>query len=259
MQIMGIVNVTPDSFSDGGQFADVHAATEHALRLIDQGADIIDVGGESTRPGAIPLPLGEEKRRVLPVIEGIRRRNSSITISVDTYKAAVAEEALDAGANIINDVGAGRLDSAMFDLVRTRNVPYILMHMQGQPQTMQSNPAYTNVVTDIKDFFQERLAALGTVQSPVYIDPGIGFGKSTEHNLDILQNIRTFSSVAPIVIGLSRKRFLADVAGVSDTMERDLATMIVHTLATTGAVQIIRVHNVKYANVMRRIVEVLRR
>ena len=205
---MGIVNVTPDSFSDGGQFTSVAHAVEHALLLVSDGAHILDIGGESMRPGAEEaVSEQEELDRVLPVIEGIRSFNASVAISIDTYKASVARAALSAGATMVNDVSAGRFDDSMFALIRERNTPYIMMHMQGMPRTMQVNPVYDDVVREVSEFLQQRKTLLGAVQSSVYVDPGIGFGKTTAHNITLLRNLDALSKIAPVVLGFSRKRF----------------------------------------------------
>jgi dihydropteroate synthase len=191
--VMGILNVTPDSFFDGGQFFHLESALEHARRLIREGADIIDIGGESSRPGAQPVPEEEELRRVIPVIRALRQE-SSVPISIDTYKASVAEAALEAGANIVNDISALRFDNRMVEVVARAGVPVVLMHMQGEPRTMQQNPVYTDVVREIKEFFAERIAfARAHGIEKILIDPGIGFGKTVEHNLEILAQIRGVS------------------------------------------------------------------
>ncbi len=248
---MGIINVTPDSFSDGGQFATTQAAIDHARRLVDEGADILDVGGESTRPGATPVDAVEEMQRVLPVIEGIRKHNSSIPISIDTYKANVARAALDAGATMVNDVSAGRFDNAMFPLIRERRIPYILMHMQGEPRTMQAHPTYANVVSEVTAFLQESVTELGDTGATVYVDPGIGFGKTTQQNLELIRRLDSIATIAPVVLGISRKRFLTDITGATSIEERDVATMAVHALSGVPPPAVIRVHNVRAAVVLR--------
>lgn len=245
MQIMGIVNVTPDSFSDGGQFANTEQAVEHSLQLVNDGADIVDIGGESTRPGAIAITVSEELDRVLPVIEGVRKHNPTVTISIDTYKSEVAQAALDAGATMVNDVSAGRFDDAMFPLVRKRAIPYILMHMQGMPRTMQQDPSYTNVADEVVHFLRERCDLLGQTGAPVYVDPGIGFGKTTTHNLTLLNTLHAVASVAPVVLGFSRKRFITDIAKVQAVTDRDRVTILLHALLYNAPVSICRVHNVK--------------
>ena len=244
-KIMGILNVTPDSFSDGGQFDSEASACSQAEALIVSGADILDIGGESTRPFAEPVSEEEELSRVVPAIRAIRR-SSSIPISIDTTKAEVARQALEAGANIINDISALRKDSDMLGLVQETSVPVIIMHMQGTPGDMQVKPHYDNVVAEIIDFFQERLAWLteqGVDPGRITIDPGIGFGKTLSHNLSILKHLAEFKSLGcPLLLGHSRKRFIADITGL-EPEERDLPTAVVSALAAGSGVDIIRVHN----------------
>jgi len=246
-RIMGILNVTPDSFSDGGCFSSRKDALEQANRLIEEGTDILDIGGESTRPFAVPVSVEEELERVIPVIEAIRL-NHSIPISIDTTKAVVAREALDAGADIINDISALQKDPEMIALVRQTTVPVIIMHMQGKPADMQINPEYHDVTNDILDFFRERLSWLrenGVNADRIIIDPGIGFGKILDHNLSILKNLTKFSSLGvPVLLGHSRKRFLGDITGIDVEADRDLATAILTALCCTKNISIIRVHNV---------------
>jgi dihydropteroate synthase len=247
MKIMGIINVTPDSFSDGGKFASHAAAIAQADQLISDGADILDIGGESTRPFAAPVALEEELRRVIPVIQAIRKKHS-IPISIDTTKAAVADQALRAGANIINDVSALRKDPEMLTLVRKTNGPVIIMHMQGTPADMQMKPVYTNVSKEIIDFFCERVAWLvenGIDRSRLIIDPGIGFGKTLQHNLSILKHLDELASLGlPVLLGHSRKRFLGEVTEIPLESARDLATAVASALCSDKNISIIRVHNV---------------
>lgn len=246
-RIMGIINVTPDSFSDGGLFTSTETALAQADRLIDNGADILDIGGESTRPFAEPVDAEEELQRVIPVIRGIRQKHS-IPISIDTSKAAVAREALQAGADIINDISALRKDTEMISLVKETTVPVIIMHMQGKPADMQVNPEYQNVTDDILDFFKERIDWIkenGVAVSRLIIDPGIGFGKTLQHNLSILKNLKKLSALGvPVLLGHSRKRFLGDITDTVVEKERDLATAVVSALCYTENIAIIRVHNV---------------
>ena len=246
-RIMGILNITPDSFSDGGHFSSPRDALAQADRLIDEGSDILDVGGESTRPFADPVSIEEELQRVIPVIEGIRNKHS-IPISIDTSKAAVAREALQAGADIINDISALQRDPEMISLVRQTTVPVIIMHMQGNPADMQIKPEYRDVTGDIFDFFKERIGWIkteGVALDRIIIDPGIGFGKNLQHNLSILKNIAKFSSLElPVLLGHSRKRFLGDITGVEHEAERDLASAVVSALCCTKGISIVRVHNV---------------
>jgi dihydropteroate synthase len=243
--VMGVVNVTPDSFSDGGCFFDREAAVAHALELVRQGADIIDVGGESTRPKAEPVGEAEELRRVIPVIEALAGRIRQ-PISIDTLKPAVARAALTAGASIVNDVGANRADDAMWRLVAETGAGYVLMHMQGRPQTMQANPAYGDVVREVAEFFSERLAKLaasGVAREQVMLDVGIGFGKTLEHNLQLLAGLRSFTSLGrPLLLGVSRKSFVSKLLGVAPD-ERLPATLACTTLALESGVQVFRTHD----------------
>ena len=246
-RIMGIVNATPDSFSDGGQFTSAASAIEHALRLVEEGANILDIGGESTRPGAESVPLATELERVIPVIEGIRERNTHIDISIDTTKSAVAHAAVAAGATMVNDVSAGRFDPDMLATVADAGVPYVVMHMQGAPRTMQQDPQYTDVVAEVRDFLIERSSAAHHAGiREVYVDVGIGFGKSVRHNLELLQNLNKFSTIAAgQLLGISRKRFIGTLAGIEHPEDRDGATALLHALLMPANVSIIRVHNVE--------------
>src|ERR1051325_6383487 len=213
--VMGIINVTPDSFSDGGVHFDHPKAIHSALRMEEDGASIVDIGGESTRPGADAVADDEELARVIPVIEEIRKR-SAVPISIDTRKAKVAEAALDAGANIINDVSALRHDPAMRALAATRGVPLILMHMRGEPRTMQENIHYSEVVSDVAielTAWRDDALRAGVDPSKIFIDPGIGFGKTFEHNLEILARLGELASIAPLVVGASRKAFIGHLTG----------------------------------------------
>lgn len=242
--VMGIVNVTPDSFSDGGQFFDHAAAIAHAEELVRQGADLIDIGGESTRPHAEPVSEAEELRRVIPVVEALVAK-LKVPISIDTMKPSVARAALKAGASIVNDVGANRADDAMWKLVVETGAGYVLMHMRGTPQTMQENPAYGDVVQDVKNFFIERLARLraaGVALEQVVLDVGIGFGKTVEHNLQLLAGLGSFTSLErPLLLGVSRKSFLEKVSGGSDRLPGALACT---ALAAAAGVEIFRTHDV---------------
>jgi dihydropteroate synthase len=246
--VLGIVNVTPDSFSDGGQLRDPEAAVAHGLRLIEDGADLLDIGGESTRPDSSPVSLEEELRRVLPVVAGLAAR-TKVALSVDTSKAEVARQALAAGASIINDVTALTGDPAMAEVVRTGGAGVILMHMQGTPATMQVSPHYDDVVADIGRFFEARLQGLaenGIAGDQVALDPGIGFGKTVEHNLQLLARLDRFQALGrPVCLGVSRKGFLGKVLHrpVGERLAGSLAAAC-HA-ATRGAAQILRVHDVK--------------
>jgi dihydropteroate synthase len=245
--IMGVVNVTPDSFSDGGAFEDEVAAIAHARRLISEGASIVDVGGESTRPGAAPVPAAAELERVLPVVEGIAGLGLPAQISIDTMKLAVAEAALDAGASYVNDVTAFRHEPELAALVADRGVDCCLMHMLGEPRTMQEDPRYDDVVDDIKAFLEERLNAAtkaGIDEERIQLDPGIGFGKTLEHNLELLRRLDEFTSLGrPIVIGTSRKTFLGRLTG-RDVTERVYATVATSVIAFERGARVFRVHDV---------------
>jgi len=244
-RIMGIVNVTPDSFSDGGKYVSRQAAIDHALQLIEDGADILDVGGESTRPGAVAVPVDEEYERVIPVIEGIRKENADITISIDTMKTMVALAAIDAGANIINDVSASTYDRGMLEVAALKGVPIILMHMQGEPQTMQKAPTYSHVLNEVASFLQERSDSARNAGVPeTFVDPGIGFGKTLDHNMELLRGLDRLAEIAPVVLGISRKRFLGDLTGIKEAVDRDVPTALMHALLLTQNVAIVRVHNV---------------
>ena len=245
-RIMGILNLTPDSFSDGGRYRGVEEGLRQAERMLAAGADIIDVGGESTRPGAEPVAAEEEIRRTAPVVEAVVRELDA-RVSIDTSKAPVARAALDAGAVMVNDVTGLRGDAAMAPLVRERGVEVVIMHMQGTPRTMQKNPTYGDVVADIRAFFAERLAfcrGQGIDAGKVILDPGIGFGKTLEHNLAILANIPAFKSLGrPVLIGHSRKSFLGALLGL-EVEERDCATAMVSCLAALDGADYLRVHEV---------------
>lgn len=247
MKIMGILNVTPDSFSDGGKYSDLPSAITQAEELIAAGADILDVGGESTRPFAAPVTTQEELDRVIPVIMAVRQKHN-ISISIDTTKAVVAREALQAGADIINDISALRKDPDMIEVVRQSSVPVIIMHMQGTPSDMQIKPVYGDVIVEIIDFFKERVAWItgkGIDRNRLIIDPGIGFGKTLAHNLSLIKHLDEFSCLnLSLLLGHSRKRFLGTITGVSAERERDLATAVIAALCATKNIAIVRVHNV---------------
>jgi dihydropteroate synthase len=245
--IMGVVNVTPDSFSDGGAFDDEVSAIAHARRLISEGAAIVDVGGESTRPGAAPVPAAEELERVLPVVEGIAGLRLPAQISIDTMKREVAEAALDAGASYVNDVTAFRHDPDLAGLVADRGVDCCLMHMLGEPRTMQDDPRYDDVVSDVKAFLEARMKAAiaaGVREERIQLDPGIGFGKTLEHNLELLRRLDELTSLGrPIVIGTSRKSFLGKLTG-RDVTERVHATVATSVIAFERGASVFRVHDV---------------
>ena len=245
--IMGIINVTPDSFSDGGVNFDAGNAIASALRMEKDGASIVDVGGESTRPGANPVSAEEELVRVVPVIQGIRAQ-SDIPISIDTMKAAVAEAALAAGADMVNDVTALRFDPDMAGVVRDSGVPVILMHMRGEPRTMQENPHYFDLMGEIKNElarWRDEAAGKGVPRENIFIDPGLGFGKTFEHNLEILARASEFPMIAPLVIGASRKAFVGHLTGRPAGAARLHGSLAAAAAATMGGASIIRVHDVR--------------
>jgi dihydropteroate synthase len=242
---MGVVNVTPDSFSDGGLYLDPEAAIAHGRELAAAGAEILDVGGESTRPGAEPVEEAEELRRVVPVIRGLS--DLECEISVDTSKAAVAEAALDAGAEIVNDVSALRGDPEMAAVCAGRGATVVLMHMRGEPRTMQEDPRYEDVVTEVKDFLAERLEAAtsaGIAEERIWLDPGIGFGKTVVHNLELLRRLGELRDLGrPLVIGTSRKSFIGKLDG-SPASERLGGTIASSVLAAAEGAEVLRVHDV---------------
>jgi dihydropteroate synthase len=243
---MGVVNVTPDSFSDGGRFLDADDAVAHGDRLASEGASILDVGGESTRPGADPVPADEELRRVQPVVE--RLAAAGHTISIDTTKAAVAREALAVGATIVNDVSALRFDPELAELVAETDAGCCLMHMLGEPRTMQTDPRYDDVVADVKAFLEERLAFAvrsGIAEERVWLDPGIGFGKTVEHNLELLRRLDEIVAIGrPVVVGTSRKSFLGKLSGGRAEDERLPGTIATNVIALERGATVFRVHDV---------------
>ena len=245
--VMGIVNVTPDSFSDGGMLSDAAAAVKHGLRLLEEGADLVDVGGESTRPGSDRVSAVEELDRVLPVVEGLRREAPEALLSVDTRKAEVARAAIDAGADVVNDVGAGA-DPGMFDLVTSTGAGLVLMHMRGEPETMQDDPVYDDVVAEVRAFLGERIeaaVAAGIARDRLCADPGIGFGKTTAHNLTVLRAIGMFHDLGvPILVGASRKRFLGELAGTEDPADRLEGSLAAAVWCASQGVELVRVHDV---------------
>ncbi|MCI5222663.1 MAG: dihydropteroate synthase [Candidatus Electrothrix sp. AR4] len=259
-QIMGILNVTPDSFSDGGNFIAEQAIVEHVKKMLNDGVDIIDIGGESTRPFAVPVAEREELNRVIPTIKTVRMVTSTLPISIDTTKAAVAEEALANGATMVNDISALRHDPAMIKVVLGYNDPVIIMHMQGTPKNMQKSPKYQDVVAEICAFFRERsdwMQNQGVEQHRIILDPGIGFGKSLDHNLTILRNIKEFKKLGfPILIGHSRKSFFKKLLG-TPVEKRDCPTAIVSALCAQQHVDIIRTHNVAKTDAAVRLAEAL--
>ena len=247
--VVGILNVTPYSFSDGGDFLDPEAAAEHAAAMLDEGAGILDLGGESTRPGSDRVSQEEEIRRVVPVIQRILAARPEAVISVDTYRAGTATAALEAGARLINDVTALRGDPSMTSVVKEAACPVILMHMQGEPKTMQDEPHYEDVVREVRDFLARRAElaiSAGVRQENVILDPGIGFGKNLEHNLTLLRNLDAVVDLGfPVLIGASRKRFIGEITGVRVARERFFGTLATTVLAYERGVTYFRVHDVR--------------
>jgi dihydropteroate synthase len=267
--VMGIVNVTPDSFSDGGRFLDSDAAVARGIELVDQGADALDVGGESTRPGAAPVPEDEELRRVVPVVERLAAATTE-PVSVDTTKAAVARAALEAGATVVNDVSAGRIEPEIVEVTAAAGAGYVVMHMQGEPRTMQVDPRYDDVTAEVGDFLAERLdaaRAAGIAPGALAADPGIGFGKTVEHNLQLLAGLGALSERVgvPLMVGTSRKTFigkvLARATGAPDPLpvdQREEGTLATVVWAVEHGASIVRVHDVLPAARAVRLVHAMR-
>jgi len=245
--VMGVLNVTPDSFSDGGQFDDPQVAINHALEMSESGADLIDIGGESTRPASDPVDDDEQIRRVVPVIRGIHSR-SPIILSIDTTRAKVAEVALDAGAHLVNDIAAGRDDPGMFPLVARRRCPVVLMHMLGRPKTMQQAPAYDDVTAEVSGVLNDRIISAGVAgidTERILIDPGIGFGKTVEHNLELLRRLRELTVLGrPLVVGTSRKGFIGRITGEDDPQARQFGTAATVAWSVANGASVVRVHDV---------------
>ena len=246
--IMGVINVTPDSFSDGGNFTAVSAAVDHGLRLVDEGAEILDIGGESTRPGAAPVTAEEELRRVLPVIEGLAAKTGA-ALSIDTSKASVARAAVAAGAEIINDVTALQGDDDMARIAAESACAVVLMHMRGTPRTMQQDPHYDDVVAEVSAHLAERIVAAraaGIASDRIAIDPGIGFGKTVEHNLQLIAGLGRFAALGhPVLLGVSRKSFLATAAQCPNFEDRDVPTAVLTAEGYRLGARIFRVHAVQ--------------
>ena len=267
--VMGIVNVTPDSFSDGGRFLDPDAAVAHGIELAGQGADVLDVGGESTRPGAAPVPVDEELRRVIPVVERLAA-TTSVPVSVDTTKAAVARAAIDAGASVVNDVSAGRLDPNILGVAAEAGAGYVVMHMQGEPRTMQAEPHYDDVVAQVGDFLADRVGAAraaGVPEGAIAADPGIGFGKTVEHNLRLLAGLPAIAERVgvPVMVGASRKTFVGKVlagagaaSGDLPVDQREEGTLATVVWAVERGASIVRVHDVLPAVRAVRLLDALR-
>lgn len=247
-KIMGILNVTPDSFSDGGKYFSRQSAIEQGMMLIEEGADILDIGGESTRPGAAPVTQAEEIIRVAPVIEALAKHKPDIPISIDTTKYEVALEAVSAGASIINDISGLTRAPKLAEIAADKNLALIIMHIQGEPQNMQNNPHYNNVVSDVYAFLKDRVEFARKVGvNKIFTDVGIGFGKALEHNLELLRNLSKFNDLADgTVLGISRKSFIGKILDIPEPVERDLATALIHSLLLNSGVSIIRVHNISY-------------
>ena len=245
--VIGILNVTPDSFSDGGSFLDRATAIAHATRMIDDGADILDVGGESTRPGSTPVSADEELERVHPVIQRLAELHPAVPISIDTRKADVAAEALDAGATIVNDVSGGA-DPAMFDVVRDREAAVVLMHMQGDPTTMQEAPHYDDVVGEVHEYLRQRIEAAelaGIDPERIAVDPGIGFGKDLDHNLELMHGVDAFLDLGrPVVVGPSRKKFIGTILDLPKEERVEGTVGAVVWMVARGA-HLVRVHDVR--------------
>ncbi len=245
--IMGILNVTPDSFSDGGKFPDADRAVDHALQMVAEGADVIDVGGESTRPGAVSVPLDVELQRVVPVIQNLRRQTGAL-ISIDTMKWEVARAAIETGADIINDV-TGLRDPRMIDVAVSSRAGVIIMHMQGTPGTMQTSPHYVDVVTEVRAFFNAKLLELadaGVDSQRIAFDPGIGFGKTLQHNLALMRSLHSLRiDDRPLVVGVSRKSFISGLLGETDMNARFWPTVALTAWLREAGAQVLRVHDVK--------------
>jgi dihydropteroate synthase len=262
--IMGVINTTPDSFSDGGQFNSLEQALNQVQSMVDSGVDIIDIGGESTRPGASPVTVEEELRRVIPLIESIRKSTSSmseVVISIDTSKSVVAKEAIAAGADIINDVSAGLFDESMFRIVASLNVPIIIMHLRGNPMTMQQMTDYQDVVNDVINALNQRIEVAklaGIDLDNLIIDPGIGFAKTYEQNIDILRRLKEFKRLnLPLLVGVSRKSFIGHILQQSEPSQRVWGTAAACCAAIAGGADILRVHDVKEMTEVSRVSDIL--
>jgi dihydropteroate synthase len=258
--VMGVLNVTPDSFSDGGKFVSVSAATEHALAMLEAGADWIDIGGESTRPGAEPVAAAEQIRRVGPVIAAIRKQSAAV-LSMDTRLWAVAEAAIGAGANLVNDISAGLQDAEMLGRVAAAGVPIVLMHMRETPQTMQNSPSYGDVTAEVRDFLWKRLAGAqeaGILPHRILLDPGIGFGKTAEHSLTLLRNLGQLAAMGrPLVVGTSRKSFIGKVLDEPNPLRRTAGDAAAISWSLANGAAVVRVHEVGPAAQMARMVRAI--
>ncbi len=256
---MGIVNVTPDSFSDGGKYYSKEKAITHALNLLDDGADIIDIGGESTRPDAENVSIESELERVIPVIQDLVKVKPDVIISIDTTKSIVAEECIKVGARLINDISGGTFDNNIFSISSKYDVPYILMHIKGRPENMQKSPYYENVISEIMDYFEERIEiARKNEVVKLILDPGIGFGKRIEDNYEILNRLNEFNKYGyPLLLGLSKKSFLGKSLSLNIN-NRENSTIIAETIAVQNGAKIVRTHNVKNAIELKKIVSFTR-
>lgn len=254
-KIMGILNITPDSFSDGGNYLSESTAVDHALKMIDDGAAIIDIGGESTRPGSNPVLLEEELKRTIPVIKRLKLLRKEVLISIDTTKSKVAEQALDNGASIINDISGLTSDESMIDVAKEYNSAVVIMHMKGIPKTMQQDPYYDDVLKDVYNFLKsqsEKVFQNGV--DKIIIDPGIGFGKKIDDNFTLINKLNEFQSIGyPIMVGLSRKSFIGKTLNL-EIDERDVATVLLEAVSVLNSARIIRTHNVNYCNQMVKLV-----
>lgn len=258
-QVMGILNITPDSFFDGGKYGNEHAVLLQAEKMLQEGASILDIGGASSRPGAVEVPELEEMERVVPAITAILEKFPEAILSIDTWRASVANAAIKAGASIVNDISAGSLDPKMFQTVAGLGVPYILMHMQGTPGTMQQSPHYEDVVTEVLDFFIHKVAALRALGvKDIVLDPGFGFGKTVEHNYTLLKRMETFRNVLelPVLAGISRKSMICKPLGIPPA-EALNGTTALHIVALQQGASILRVHDVKEAREVIRLWELM--
>ncbi|NWF98031.1 MAG: dihydropteroate synthase [Nitrospirae bacterium] len=260
--IMGILNVTPDSFSDGGLYFEKSLAIERAKQMVEDGADIIDIGGESTRPGAEPVSLDEELNRTIPVIEALAKE-IKVPISIDTYKSVVAEKALNAGASIVNDISGLRFDPEMAKIVAKYKVPVVIMHIKGTPRNMQKEPFYENLIAEIKQYIEDSInIALNTGidKDKIIIDPGIGFGKTFEHNLEIIHRLSEFSTFGkPVLIGLSRKAFIGKILNNASPLERVEGTAAAVAISIMNGANIIRVHDVKQMTMVAKVADAIKK
>lgn len=254
-QIMGILNTTPDSFSDGGMYYETDKAVQKAFQLIEDGADIIDIGGESTRPGAKSVSVDEELNRTIPVIQKIRDKNKDIILSIDTTKYEVAKEAAIAGVDIINDISGLHHDVRLAQIAAEYNLGLIIMHIKGQPENMQKEPFYEDLLKEVYDYLNNGIKTANELGvQKVLIDVGIGFGKTYQHNIELLRNLDYFYKLnSPLVLGISRKSFIGKMLDIQSPVERDLPTILIHSLLLNKKISIIRVHNPKFSKILKKI------